>query len=343
MATPTISGAKEMLVYLGAKPKAKASTARKVILTDLREEAVVYVNGTPFVLRELNKPVDTLKHVGITGPVVEHMEARLKEDILAEIRQSGGLMLFHREEYNPSTNQSSVVGYWENILADDVKTPAEVYSALKDEGYDIVYRRIPLTRERDALTSDVDAIQYCKDDSAESYLFVSHTGFGGVAYAMAIICIRLGAEANFASKVPQPLFGPHQWGATEENLPSRASNEAALRMGDYRDILSLTRVLIHGPQSKADVDTIIERCAGAGHLRDDILYYSKEFEKFTDGDDEERAYLMDMGIKALRRYFFLITFRSYLYCTSPANMKFAAWMDARPELGHLCNNLRIDK
>lgn len=72
MATPTIAGAKEMLVYLGAKTKAEGSISQKVILTDLREEAVVYINGTPFVLRELNKPVDTLKHVGITGPVVCH-------------------------------------------------------------------------------------------------------------------------------------------------------------------------------------------------------------------------------------------------------------------------------
>ncbi|ESW35260.1 hypothetical protein PHAVU_001G220000 [Phaseolus vulgaris] len=338
MATPTISGAKEMLDYLGAKPKPSV-IAQKVVLTDLREEAVVYINYTPFVLRELNKPVNTLKYVGITGPVVEHMEARLKEDILAEIRQSGGRMLLHREEYNPSTNQSGVVGYWENIRADDLKTPAEVYSALKDDGYDIVYQRIPLTRERDALASDIDAIQYCQDDSAGSYLFVSHTGFGGVAYAMAIICIRLDA----GSKLSQPLLGSHIHAVTEENLPSRASNETALSMGDYSDILNLTRVLIHGPQSKADVDLVIERCAGAGHVREDILYYNRKFEKFTDDDDEERAYLMDMGIKALRRYFFLITFRSYLYCTSPANMKFAAWMDARPELGHLCNNLRIDK
>ncbi|XP_058738433.1 uncharacterized protein LOC131610490 [Vicia villosa] len=342
MATPTISGAKEMLNYLDAKSKPDF-TAQKVILTDVREEAVVYINCVPFVLRELNKHVDTLKHVGITGPVVEHMESRLKEDILAEIKESGGRMLLHREEYDPSTNQSSVVGYWENIMDDDVKTPAEVYSFLQDDGYDIVYRRIPLTRERDALASDVDAIQYCQDDSAGNYLFVSHTGFGGVAYAMAIICIRLGADANFASKVLQPSFGPDTSAVTEENLHSRASNETALRMGDYRDILNLTRVLAHGPQSKADVDIVIERCAGAGHIRDDILYYNREFGKLTDVDDEERAYLMDMGIKALRRYFFLITFTSYLYCTSPADTEFAGWMDARPELDHLCNNLRIDK
>lgn len=74
MAAPTVAGAKEMLAYLGAKPKPEGSVACKVLLTDLREEAVVYINGTPFVLRELNKPVDTLKHVGITGPMVHHHE-----------------------------------------------------------------------------------------------------------------------------------------------------------------------------------------------------------------------------------------------------------------------------
>lgn len=91
------------------------------------------------------------------------METRLKEDIISEIKKCGGRMLLHREEYNPTLNQASVVGYWENIFIEDVKTPTEVYSALRDDGYDIVYKRIPLTREREVLPSDVDAIQYCMD------------------------------------------------------------------------------------------------------------------------------------------------------------------------------------
>nr|GMD60850.1 paladin [Ipomoea batatas] len=284
MATPTIVGAKEMLTYLGAKPGIEGNAADRVVLTDLREEAVVYINGTPFVLRELNKPVDALKHVGITGSLVEHMEARLKEDIISEIKQSGGRMLLHREEYNPTLNQVSIVGYWENIFIDDVKTPTELYASLKKEGYNITYQRIPLTREREALASDVDAIQYRKDDSAGSYLFVSHTGFGGIAYAMAIICLRLDAEAKIASDVTRSLV-----------------DEETSKMGYYRDILSLTRVLVHGPESKVDVDNVIERCAGAGHLREDIIYFTKELKKFpNDDDDEHRAYLMDMGIRALR-------------------------------------------
>ncbi|XVF72882.1 hypothetical protein PTKIN_Ptkin12aG0156200 [Pterospermum kingtungense] len=118
---------------------------------------------------------------------------------------------------------------------------------------------------------------------------------------MAIICCRLDAEVNFRTfSVRQTLADTHLHSTPEESLPSQNSEEDARRMGDYCDILSLTRVLMQGPKSKANVDIIIERCAGAGHLRDDILYYSKKLEKVPSDDEEHRAYLMDMGIKALR-------------------------------------------
>lgn len=95
MATPTISGAKKMLAYLGTKLQEEGrDSTDKIIITDLREEAVVYINGTPFVLRELSKPVDTLKHVGITGAVVclkSHLiyNARCKCDLLISIFNAG--------------------------------------------------------------------------------------------------------------------------------------------------------------------------------------------------------------------------------------------------------------
>ena len=77
---------------------------------------------------------------------------------------------------------------------------------------------------------------------------------------MAIICIKLDAEAKLTSKISQTLVSSRRSSSlSESNLPSELSDEEALRMGDYRDILSLTRVLIHGPKSKADVDIIIEK------------------------------------------------------------------------------------
>ena len=76
---------------------------------------------------------------------------------------------------------------------------------------------------------------------------------------MAIMCIRLDAEAKFTPKISQTVVGRRSSSMSEANLPSELSDEEALRMGDYRDILSLTRVLTHGPKNKADVDIVIEK------------------------------------------------------------------------------------
>lgn len=76
------------------------------------------------------------------------VETRLKEDILSEVRETGGRMLLHHEEYSMASNQSQVIGYWEYIQPEGVKTSAEIYAA----------------QERDALPSNVDAIHSCKDE-----------------------------------------------------------------------------------------------------------------------------------------------------------------------------------
>lgn len=54
------------------------------------------------------------------------------------------------------------------------------------------------------------------------------------------------------------------------------------------------------------------------------------------------------GVGIYRRYFYLIAFRSYLISrvslqgsSSAGDSAFSAWMQARPELGHLCDNLKL--
>lgn len=55
-----------------------------------------------------------------------------------------------------------------------------------------------------------------------------------------------------------------------------------------------------------------------------------------------------IGAGIYRRYFYLIAFRSYLISrvslqgsSSAGDSAFSAWMQARPELGHLCDNLKL--
>lgn len=93
--------------------------------------------------------------------------------------------------------------------------------------------------------------------SARYYLFISHTGYGGVAYAMAITCLALGADVKFVmEKTAETHFVSTSF---TKNMSIKTATDIALRQGDYRDILNLTRVLVHGPKSKEEVDTVIDR------------------------------------------------------------------------------------
>ena len=96
--------------------------------------------------------------------------------------------------------------------------------------------------------------------SARYYLFISHTGYGGVAYAMAIICLGLGADAKF---VMEETAETHFVSTSlAKNVSIKTKTDIALRQGDYQDMLNLTRVLVHGPKSKEEVDTVIDRYCG---------------------------------------------------------------------------------
>ena len=55
---------------------------------NMREEPVLYINGRPYVVREADKPFQNLEYTGIDCSRVEDMEARLKRDVLDEVRQS---------------------------------------------------------------------------------------------------------------------------------------------------------------------------------------------------------------------------------------------------------------
>jgi len=77
-----------------------ASKSRKrTIWFSTREEPIIYVNETPFVLRDLASPFVNIKsYSGISANRLESVEKRLKADILAEAKRNHGLLLIHDEQ-----------------------------------------------------------------------------------------------------------------------------------------------------------------------------------------------------------------------------------------------------
>ena len=86
-----------------------------VLWINLREEVCLYINGTPFVLREAERPYKNMReYVGISARRLEAMEARLRADVLAEAASRGGRVLVARET-TAGPGGASVIDTWEAV------------------------------------------------------------------------------------------------------------------------------------------------------------------------------------------------------------------------------------
>ncbi|KFK34389.1 hypothetical protein AALP_AA5G138900 [Arabis alpina] len=150
VAVPTIAGIQNVLKHVGAHKDGKQVQA---LWISLREEPVVYINGRPFVLRHVEKPLTNLEYTGLNRVRVEQMEARLKDDILMEASRYGNKI--------PVTDElpdGQMVERWEPVSTDSLKTLLEVYKELEAEGYLVDYERVPVTDEKSPKESDFDTL-----------------------------------------------------------------------------------------------------------------------------------------------------------------------------------------
>ena len=70
VAIPTVLGLRNVLSQLGITAK----NGRRLVWVNLREEPLIYVNGSPYVVRESDKPFANLEYSGIDAARVVEME-----------------------------------------------------------------------------------------------------------------------------------------------------------------------------------------------------------------------------------------------------------------------------
>lgn len=130
---------------------------------------------------------------------------------------------------------------------------------------------------------------------------------------------------------------------------------AALRRGEFRVVMNLERVLEQGPQCKQVVDVVVDELYPVGALRDDIVEYKLAAERLqvesreTTETNDLQGGMVELGVKALRRYCFLIIFQAYLIVhqrqegtSSRKVVQFSSWMEGMPEIEHLVKKLALE-
>lgn len=140
---PTVDGLRRALKRVNASPEG----SNKVFWTSLREEPVLYVNGRPHVLRQVDRPLQNMEATGITTDVVEQMEKNLKRDVQREAIAGEGRILLH-DEVEDAPGQFTITPQWETVSVDEIMTPRDVFELVAKEGYKVDYARVAITDEQ---------------------------------------------------------------------------------------------------------------------------------------------------------------------------------------------------
>lgn len=97
-------------------------------------------------------PLSILDYGGISGPRLEVLEERLRDDVIGELNKFGGRLLLHTE-----TKDGTIVPIWEDVRPEEVKVLKDIMAQREqaENHTRLYYRRIPITSEKPPDFSDL--------------------------------------------------------------------------------------------------------------------------------------------------------------------------------------------
>jgi protein-tyrosine phosphatase len=313
-----------------------------VVWINLREEPFVYINGIPYVLRDMTFTLRNIKSFkGITSSSLEAIESKLKIDVCKELQQYDGKILLHSE-----TDFGKIVPVWEDSSQDTVLSLQEAMKLVKEEmcihspntsTQDLLdssskialnYHRVPQTAESTPEPEDLDnLVQVLRTVNLQSTSIVINCQIGigrsTVGMVIATLILRwLGMEN--VPMVSKKTFDTH----TTKNY-------------NYQVIHSLLRVIRNGIECKRVVDAVIDAASTLVNIRDIIEETRQASESET--DPIQKDVYRKRGLVALDRYFMLILFQSYLDQNPPGLESelesFKSWTLKHPEFNTIREEL----
>ncbi|KAE9052072.1 hypothetical protein PR001_g840 [Phytophthora rubi] len=334
-AQPSLEGIQMIL------SRVAANGFTKVVWVNLREEAVIYVNGMPFTARRSAKLNENDLVPGITGHKIQVLESSLKSSLQEELKAAENRFEYWNE-----------VALRENELVvstaqpDHVSTLPELYESTEVAKYNdmipsVVYRRIPIERENAPEHGEVEMLMNLmdatEDDGATAFVFNCQMGKRRTTTAMVIgrlICQR------------------HTLNVNNLTLSTEEERETHVKSGNFAVIREVQTRLKNGREAKRWVDTAIDECATICNIRTVI----NEYHDLSNAEAKpaKRSYYLHHAMSFLERYFYLIVFGDYMIEThgklggdeaapetddDNAHPSFSKWLQQHPNLFRLLDDL----
>lgn len=272
------------------------SKRKKIIYWfNTREEPVIYIHDKPYVLRDAESPKRNIKtYSGIRSERLEMMEERLKEDLIREAKENGGLILVY-DELQDGTIVPSFIGI--DDLGESVSTPKEIFNALSQKlaqdypevsssvSLPVSYHRIPISPEQRPedkyLDEFVDIIK--NSDIDDLLVFNCGLGVGRTTFSMiSALLIRraqvliknnsdpYGLDSSTQMVMSAPLIGEGSSLSGTTGLITRLDNEME-RMAMLRLVYVLERGLESKMSPQSAIEWMLQRSSRVDDLKNAIL------------------------------------------------------------------------
>ncbi|KAI8635991.1 inositol hexakisphosphate-domain-containing protein [Parasitella parasitica] len=313
-AMPNKDAIKSILNAMQAGP----GGCRWVFWTCLREEPVLYVNKSPYVLRLFTDPLKNLETTGISKERVESMEDRMRLDVIQELNEYDGRMLLHDED-----SDFNLLPLWETVPPDQVETPSQVFESIRAEGYQVDFLRIPITDEQAPIPDVFDQLIHRMHGANQGtdVIFNCQMGRGRTTTGMivaSLLSMILSNDAigdmadSFMVDSNSMIANPYSPNNDGENDDESHDERERYQNGEYRVILQLVSVLTYGKLAKRLTDQAVNMCDHMQNLRKAIYDYKLRIEAMTDQGSKKWRATREVALNYLVRYFYLVVFANYL-------------------------------
>ena len=307
----------------------KYDEQKSVLWVNLRQEPVLYVNGTPYSIRSSD---DLAGHIVLN----EAYEINNIENSFASELKKAGDFVFYKDQVGEKDVEKFPPVVEDKGRPDSVVTLNEVFSAASKKQPKLEYKRIPLNLNSAGREESYDQIvRLLKGHgSAVPVIFNCQGGYtrSSTAAVMAAIIKEAQLEAEFnkmkgrerefniyifhtiltAGVVPEEIVEELRTKKLKPPVKPRDPKDNALMLGEFPVVMDLIKELPEAEEAKQQVDRLIDVLgppAGVEHIREAIIMDKMQYDVAS---DQYRDVLKTRIMDQVEKYFMFIVFS--LYC-----------------------------
>jgi len=277
-----------------------------IIWLNMRQEAIVYVNGSPVCARPANKIGEYAELGNVTRASVKAEEVEFAAELKKRAESGGGKI----KVVDVAKKESE-------LEVKEMVTLHDVIEGLKEKFPGLTHNRIPVCNSASPLEPDFDAL--------------CGALIGTNVNCPVIVNCQVGLSRSTTGCVSSCLFREFQLSASFEGLIETVpgvnlellrmdkyeleKDKDALFRGEFEVVRELVAALPEGDAAKRECDKVIDKNGpapkgtGIKQLRENIAESKLSYEIM---DDAAQAFLKTKIMDNIQKYFYLICFTGYL-------------------------------